>query len=473
MAEDDAVVGRSPPLDKPLQLVEDWLQEHAVAAADGDADDAAAQPHDRIRAHLAEAHEADIADLLERLPPSARAIILGHLSPAQIGEVFGEVSDHLLESLVQIIPTDAIVSVLQTMASDDVGALMRELPKNVAARLMRLAELAENIEVRATLSFSDDTVGALMDYQPVLARETDRVGSILTRLRRNETLPPHCDKLFIVDDWERLTGVLPLKRLILNPPDAAVVDIMVSENIHSFGPDDGLDKASGAFERYDLISAPVVDDNHKIIGRVTIDELFAQAHTNRNRELLTSAGVSDEEDLFAPLWRRFGNRWRWLFVNLVAVFIISRVVSLFETTIVQLVALASLMPIVAGMSGNVGNQTATLTVRALALGQLSTHNWRALLVSEISLALINGVLWGGVVGAFAYALYHRVDLAVVLTLSMTLCFLSGALTGFAVPVLMQRWRRDPALGTTVVVSAVTDTVGFFIFLALAAFFLIT
>ena len=445
------------------------LRERAEAEAEGRPDEAAwrAQVHEALE----DLHEADIADLLEQSPMEAREVLWAALPPALVGRVLLEVSDALCDQLIELTQTEVIVEALRGLDSDDVASLLREVPKSHAARLMRLAGLADNPEVRASLSFEEDTVGALMDFLPVLAREEETVGEICARLRQVAELPSHCDKLFVVDDWERLAGVLPLKRLLVNPPAARARDVMVAENLHTFDADDSVEKATGAFERYDLISAPVLNDQHKVIGRITIDELFDELHQARSRELLNSAGVQEEEDLFAPVLHRFGNRWKWLFINLIAAFFISRVVGVFEGTIGQLVALASLMPIVAGMSGNIGNQTATLTVRALALGQINSDNWNTIVRNEALTSVLNGLVWGGLVAGFAYALYGRVDLAVVLVSAMTMCFLFGAVAGFVVPLLMQRLGKDPALGTTVVISAVTDTLGFLIFLGMAALFL--
>ena len=174
-----------------------------------------------------------------------------------------------------------------------------------------------------------------MDYEPVLAREDETVESIRARLQTMGELPGHCDKLFIVDDWERLSGVLPLKRLLLNAPGKRAMDVMVSDNLHTFVSEDDVERAADDFERYDLISAPVLDNKYKIVGRITIDEIFEHVHNNRDIGLINSAGVLEEEDLFASVGRRFANRWRWLFVNLIAAFFISRVIGLFETSIVH------------------------------------------------------------------------------------------------------------------------------------------
>ena len=276
---------------------------------------------------------------------------------------------------------------------------------------MRLA--SDDAEVRASLSFDENTVGALMDFRPVLARD-ENVGDLLVRLQQMGELPSHCDKLFVVDAWERLVGVLPLKRLLLNPPQTSVQQIAVSDNVYLFRPGDDIEKAAGAFERYDLISAPVVDDSGRVVGRATIDDIVEHMHESRERGLLSSAGIREEEDLFAPLPRRFMNRWQWICINLVAALLISRVVGVFEGAIAQLAALASLMPVVANMSGNIGNQTATLTIRALALDKINALNWREIMRGEFALSLINGQM-GRLTGLVVYLIYGRGDLAFVLS----------------------------------------------------------
>ena len=417
-------------------------------------------------------HEADVADFIERLPTEERQRVWQSVPSALIGSVLVEVSETLLPELVALTPTETMVIALQKMQKDDAASLIRQLPIGRATHLMRLAGLINDATVRASLAFRDDSVGALMDYQVVVADESDTVAAICARLRDLAVLPSHCDKLFITDQHKRLSGVLPLKRLLLSPSQRTAWEVMVKDNLHTFTSDDSVEDAASAFERYDLISAPVLDEQHKVLGRVTIEEIVDRMHSTSNLKLLNSAGIKGEEDLFAPVPYRFSNRWRWLLINLCAALVVSRVIGLFEETIVQMVALAVLMPIIAGMSGNVGNQTATLTVRALALDQIGVDNWRFILHKEILLSLLNGLVWGGLLAMFTYLLYQRLDLALLTAASMILCFFFGTVSGFTVPVLMQRLGKDPALGTTVVISVVTDTLSFFIFLGLGAIFLL-
>ena len=417
-------------------------------------------------------HEADIADALESVPPEERLLAWECIDADAQAEVLNELSGKARLPLLSQVPEEAVASLFRQMPAEDVADMLRDVRPAVRARLIRLAGLSDNIKLRASLAFEDDTVGAVMDFDPVIVRETDTIGQLREQLQAMGELPSHCDKLFVADRRDRLAGVLPLKRLLLNPPAAVVYDVMVSHNLHFFRPEEDVEKAAGAFERYDIISAPVLDDENKIAGRITVDEILDHIQQNRSRGLLNSAGVTEEEDLFASLPRRFGNRWKWLFVNLLAVFGISLVVGVFESAIMQVVALAALMPIVAGMSGNVGNQTATLTVRALALEQINQLNWRAVVRGELLLSAINGVVWGSLVGVFAYLIYGRLDLSLVLAVSMTFCFAAAALTGFFFPLLMKKMGKDPALGASVVLTSVVDTLGFLVFLGMGALFLV-
>ena len=290
-------------------------------------------------------------------------------------------------------------------------------------------------------------------------------------LRRLKELPGHTDKLFVVDYDGVLKGVLPVKRLLVNDPEKQVAEVMANDPV-SFHPDeDGYDAAQ-AFERYDLISAPVVDKNGKLIGRLTIDEMVDLIREESESEVLSMAGLREEEDIFASVWKSLRNRWSWLAINLITAFLASRVIGLFEGSIEKLVALAALMPIVAGIGGNSGNQTITMIVRAMALDQVGTGNTQRLLRKELAVALVNGLVWGGVIGAVAYALYGSWSLGVVMTAAMTLNLLLAALMGVLIPMTLARLGRDPAMGASVMITAMTDSGGFFIFLGLATLFLL-
>jgi magnesium transporter len=296
---------------------------------------------------------------------------------------------------------------------------------------------------------------------------------VLRYLRRFDKLPDHTDQVFVVDRHDVLRGALPLDRLLVSEPESLVQDVM-QRDVLSLRADDEASEAAQAFERYDLLSAPVVDLRGRLIGRLTVAEVVDLIREQSEAEVLSAAGLREEEDLFASIWNSARNRWLWLAVNLCTAFFASRVIGAFEGTIEKVVALAALMPIVAGIAGNSGNQTMTLFIRSLALGQVTAGNAMRLFRKEVVIALLNGAVWGGIAGAFAWLLYRDSDEGVMLGLTMMLAMLLNmllaALIAMAVPLLLQRVGRDPALGSSVLLTFTTDSMGFFIFLGLATLF---
>jgi magnesium transporter len=325
--------------------------------------------------------------------------------------------------------------------------------------------------LREAMSYDEDSVGALMDFEAVTVREDVTLEVVLRYLRRFEELPDHTDQLFVVDREERLQGALPLNRLLITDPDEMVSNVMVDEPL-TLEPDDKAEVAAQAFERYDLVSAPVADKDGRLVGRVTVNAVVDYIREESESERLSQAGLREEEDMFASVWDSLRNRWAWLAINLVTAFVASRVIGAFEGSIEKLVALAALMPIVAGIGGNSGNQTITMIVRALALGQIQADNARRLFRKEIGVAMLNGLIWGGILGLLSWWLYKSIPLGLVMTAAMTLNLVLAAVVGVAVPMTMQKLGRDPAVGASVMITAVTDSGGFFIFLGLATLFLL-
>lgn len=310
-----------------------------------------------------------------------------------------------------------------------------------------------------------------MDFDIITIREDVRLEVVLRYLRFLGELPDHTDQLFVVDRNELLQGVLMLNQLLVNDPETMVSDVMTKEGV-KFHPHDNAQHATQAFERYDLVSASVVDANGQLLGRVTVNAVIDFIRNKAESEARNLAGLSEQEDLFAPIWKSVRNRWAWLAINLVTAFIASRVIGLFEDSIEKLVALAALMPIVAGVGGNSGNQTITMIVRALALGQVSTENTVKLITKEIGVSLVNGLLWGGIVGLFTFLIYQNASLGLVMALAMILNLLLAALVGVIIPLTRKKLGRDPAIGSSVLITAVTDSGGFFIFLGLATLLLL-
>lgn len=426
----------------------------------------------RLRRKLDRLHPADIACILEALPLEDRLFVWDLVKAEKDGDILLEVSDAVRETLLGTMDPEEIRAAAETLDADELADLAPDLPPEVMQDVLASLDQEEQDQVRAAMSYPEDTVGALMDFDMVTVREDVTLEVVLRYLRRFEALPDHTDKIFVIDRDERLRGILTLESLLINDPETEVSQVMQSKSIISFSPEDDADTAANAFERYDLVSAPVVDAEKCVIGRLTVADMVDHIREESETEILNNAGLREEEDIFAPVIRSVRNRWAWLAINLVTAFLASRVIDLFEGSIEKLVALAALMPIVAGIGGNAGNQTITMIVRAIAMGQVQpTALWR-LLRKELGVALINGVVWGGVIGVAAWLLYDNHELGMVMTAAMTLNLLLAATAGVVIPLIRQRLGRDPALGSSVLITALTDSGGFFIFLGLATLFLL-
>lgn len=425
-----------------------------------------------IRRKLDRLHPADIARILEALPLEQRLIVWDLVRADKDGEILLEVSDAVRESLLQNMDTDEIRAAAETLDADEIADLAPDLPPEVMEDVLESLDQEEREHVRTALSYPEDTVGAFMDFDLVRVREDVTLEVVLRYLRRFEALPDHTDKLYVVDREGRLRGILTLESLLINDPERRVAEVMQSKSLVTFHPEDDADEAAATFERYDLISAPVVDAEGRLIARLTVADMVDRIREESDAEILSHAGLREEEDIFAPVMQAVRNRWAWLAINLVTAFVASRVIGLFEQTIAQLVALATLMPIVAGIGGNAGNQTITMIVRAIAMGQVEHSDLWRLLGKELGVALINGLVWGGIIGAIVWVLYHDWRLSLVMTAAMTLNLLVAATAGVLIPMVRQRIGRDPALGSSVMITAITDSGGFFIFLGLATVFLL-
>jgi magnesium transporter len=459
------------------RLVEGLVHEQAAHAADDGRAElveslVTRQNKAALQNRLDRLHPADIAYILEALPLDERLYIWDLIKSAERdGEILVEVSDAVRESLIESMDTAELVAAAETLDADDLAAIADDLPQEVIDDVFQKLPVEEREELRQAMSFEEDMVGALMDFDDIQIRPDVTLEVVLRYLRRFDELPSQTDQLFVVDRGEKLLGVLPVNALIVNDPDVPVAKVMRPPAVKLL-QHEKADQAASAFERYDLVSAPVVDTNDRLVGRVTVDEVLDFVRASGEETMRAQAGLREEEDIFASVWDSFRNRWAWLAINLVTAFVASRVIGAFEGTIEKLVALAALMPIVAGIGGNSGNQTITMIVRSFALGQITRNHAEKLLRKELAVALVNGLVWGGVMGLVAMLLYRDAGLGLVMVLAMTLNLLLAAFAGVMIPMTMMRLGRDPALGASVLITAVTDSGGFLIFLGLATLFLV-
>ncbi|CAI8899065.1 MULTISPECIES: magnesium transporter [Kosakonia] len=413
----------------------------------------------------------DLADTLEALPVVERHALWRLIDDDKRGKVLLEASENVWDDLIDEMSDRALLDALETLDIDEQIWLVQHLPRNLTGRLMATLPPSERARMRQVMRYGKNCVGAIMAFEVITVRSEVTLAAVQRYLRRLGKMPENTDKLFVIGRDNRLMGELTLQTILLNAAGRRVSDVMDADPV-TFSPEDDAEKVARTFERDNLLSAAVVDENGMLMGRLTIDEIVDVVYEETDNDMRQMGGLSTEEDVFAPVSKAVKTRWVWLATNLCTAFIASRVIDGFEHTISQLVALASLMPIVAGIGGNTGNQTITMIVRALALQNIQPGNFTFLILREMGVALINGLVWGGIMGGVTWWLYDDAALGGVMTLAMVLNLLMAALMGVLIPMVMTRLGRDPAVGSSVMITAITDTGGFFIFLGLATIFLL-
>lgn len=430
------------------------------------------------RQHLAEVANrinalppADIAHLLEMLPPDQRQAAWEQVDLDKAGDVLWEATDGVAETLARATSRDRLLAICRHIDDDDLAQIAEHVPEDVLQEHYLSLDPAAREWVKASVSYPEHSVGHIMNHDEIAVPLGSTVKDVVKMLRRLGSLPAQTNRLFVVDDRRRLKGALSVKSLLLHRPREPVANMMNTDPVR-FGPLDKASAAARAFERYDLVSAPVVDDKGRLIGRLAVDGVMDFIREEAEDQALLREGLNPHEDLLGPIWKTARQRWLWLGLNLCTAFIASRVIGLFEGSIEQLVALATLMPIVASVGGNTGNQTIAIFIRGLALDQINASNMRHLMIKEVGVSVVNGLIWGSVMGIIAFALYQNPALGLVMAAATLLNLLVAAVVGIAVPVAMNKLGRDPALGSSVLLTFSTDSMGFFIFLGLATVFLL-
>jgi magnesium transporter len=418
-----------------------------------------------LQRHVRGLHPADLAGVLASLPTEERLIVWRQLPRREAGLVLVETAPDVRESIIANVDREEIAGAVAQLDADDLAYLSDALPRDVFLEAAATLAARDRTWIADTRAFPESSVGRLMSRDVVDVRDDQTIGDAIAALRARAALPDQTDRLFVVDARHLLRGSLPLQTLLRSEVTTPVAEVMLT-HVTAFRPEDPASEAAQAFERYDLVSAPVVDELGKLVGRLTIDAVLDFVRIESDQDALNRAGLRGAEDLFANVRHSFRNRWPWLALNLMTAFVASRVIGWFEGEIMRLAALATLMPIVASLGGNTGNQTVALVTRALALDQLRGSRFR-LVRKELAVGAINGVLWGGVLGVFALILYHSAALGAVLMLAVVLNLLVAALAGIFVPLVLYDWGRDPAQGSSVVLTFVTDGMGFLLFLGLA------
>ncbi len=420
---------------------------------------------------LADLEPAEVALLLESLPPAAR-IKLWERVPGEVdGEVLLHVHDEVRSTLLDDMDHAEIVAATSGLDTTDLAEIFEDLPQQVAEDMLRSMDELQRSRLQETLSFEEDSAGRLMRTDTIAVRADVSLETVKRFLRWKETVPDNTHALMVVDRNGFFVGVLPLARLVANDPEMAVADLMDPE-VDSIQVTMHSREVATLFQTHDLASAPVVDEAGLLLGRIVIDDIVDVIRENSEQALMNMAGLDEEEDLFAPVMPSAKRRAVWLGINLLTAFLAAWVIGRFEDALDKIVALAVLMPIVASMGGIAGSQTLTLAIRGLALGQISRTNSSWLLRKEIGIAALNGVLWSLVVAVLAVLWFGSIAIGVIIAAALVINMLAAGIAGIVIPLMLKRSGIDPALSGSVILTTVTDVVGFMAFLGLATLFLL-
>ncbi|KAA3626182.1 MAG: magnesium transporter [Proteobacteria bacterium] len=418
-----------------------------------------------------ELHPAEIALLLESLPPTQRHVVWELVDEEYDGDVLTHLNDEVRAKLLEEYDTSELVAATEGLEADDIADILQDLPDTVIREVLSSLDKQDRHRIEAVLSYAEDTAGGIMSTDTLTVRPDVTLDVVLRYLRMRGEIPELTDNLIVVNRNDRYLGLLSLTDLLTKDPTLRVGQVMVRD-VDGIAANAPTSEVAKIFEQRDFISAPVVDEQRRLLGRITVDDVVDVIKEEADQTLLSMAGLDEEEDLFAPVLTSTRRRAIWLGVNLITAFLASWVIGQFEGVLDKIVALAVLMPIVASMGGNAGTQTLTLAIRGLALGQVSSANSAWLLGRELAVGLLNGLLWAVVVGIVAVAWFKDYSIGFIIAAAMVINLVAAAIAGLTIPLLMKRMGIDPALAGTVALTTVTDVVGFLAFLGLASIYLL-
>lgn len=415
---------------------------------------------------------AEIAHLLESLPRGQRELVWNLVDPSHDGEVLLYVKDDVRDDLLRSMDPAEIIAATEGLDIDDLADLVKDLPTTISREVQNSLDQQRRERLEQALAYPEDSAGGLMNADTVTVRPEVTLDVVMRYLRRLKGgLPDITDNLIVVNRSGQYLGVLFLTDLLTNDPDDSVAEVM-SLDVSPIPATWSDREVATRFQQHDLVSAPVVDEQGRLLGRITVDDVMDVIREEAEHQFMGHAGLSEEEDMFAPVLLSARRRALWLGINLLTAFLAAWVIGQFEATIEKIVALAVLMPVVASMGGIAGTQTLTLAIRGLALGQLSVKNARWLLGKELAVSVINGLIWAVVVGAVAQIWFDSMQIALVIAAAITINLIAAAFSGAILPLLLERFGIDPALAGGVILTTVTDVVGFLSFLGLATIFLL-
>lgn len=414
----------------------------------------------------------DVARLLESSPPRERKLLWDLIDHNNQGDVLQYVSEEISVQFMKSMDRERLLAVSEHFDNDDLADILQQLPETLVKEVLASMTAQNRARMESLMSYSEDSAGGLMNTDTITIRPNITIDIVFRFLRRHNELPEMTDNLLVVSRSDRFLGILPLRKLLVADTDTTVRDIMETDCDVIFAHQTATEVAE-LFEKMDLVSAPVIDpDSKKLLGRITIDDVVDVIRDEAEHSMLSMAGLDDDEDTFAPIMQTTRRRAVWLGINLITAFIASYVIGLFQDTLDKVVALAILMPIVASMGGIAGSQVLTLVIRGIALNQIGSSNARWLLNREVIVGLINGIIWATVIAMLTVVWFDDIRIAYVIAGAIVINLLFAALTGTLLPIALKKLGIDPALAGSVILTTVTDVVGFLSFLGLATLFLI-
>ncbi len=426
-----------------------------------------ADNNDAIVEILGDINVAEISSLLDSLPTQARDLLWPLIDPFLLGAVLLETVDEVRDNILRELSPQEITSIVETLSDvDDQADIILSLPTEKLVNTLHTLDAQKREKLESVLSYSDDTAGGLMNIDQITVRTDVSLDVVLRYLRIRGEMPDHTDQLFVTDRHDHYLGSLYLRDLLTNDPEVLVKNIMRTD-VSAMLAHIPEAEVAREFENYDLVSAPIVDEQHKLIGRITIDDVVDVIRDESEHSIMSMAGLADEEDMFAPALVSAKRRGLWLGINLLTAFLAAGVIGFFEDILDQVVALAILITIVPSMGGIAGSQTLTLVIRGIALGQLGSSNYRSLIKKEISIGILNGLVWALVVATFSVFWFENYRIGAIIGFALLVNLIAGAFAGAVIPIMLRQFGIDPAIAGGVVLTTVTDVVGIIAFLGLA------
>ena len=419
-----------------------------------------------VRRQLQDMEPEDIAHLLEASPRKSREVLWQLTDPEDYGEILDELSEDVKDDLMSRMAPAMLAEATEGMDTDDVAYVLRSLPDNISREVLSQMDVEDRQRVEMALSYSEDTAGSLMNTDVITIRGDVDIDVVLRYLRMRGELPEATDALYVIDEDNRLIGELSLTAILTTQPDIKVSDVMEDADDAIEVTMSDSDVAS-LFERRNWVSAPVIDKNQQLVGRITIDDVVDVIREDAEHSMMSMAGLDDDEDTFAPVVKSARKRSIWLGANVLAALAAASVSNLFEATIEQMAAIAVLMTIVPSMGGVAGNQTVALVIRGLALGHIGDSNKRELLIKEASIGFLNGILWALIIGGIVVAWKGNWMLGSIIAAAMMINLLVAGIAGVTIPIMLKKMNIDPALAGGMALTTITDVIGLSVFLGLA------